>query len=632
MSQKRMLSILIIVAGFLMLAAIAFFFGSHLSREIGIKDNLKKVELDWQSLDYAIASYEVDRCGIYKPPDTTPRKKLYPDTFLTFETDPAFIATQPVGYNHEATPYWEPLTTPVAYLKTLPIDPFNPGHYYGYTCWTLHDRLFELYLLHSPGPDGKADLPLSSLREKLDPYFRKRAQGQEKCIVELTPEEKAMVKKMIIPYLYDPTNGLLSQGDLIKWHDQFGEFGTGTSKWADISATDNDIYNKVLYGFPTTKTWDNQPTDMKEFLSQRVKIKVSSPMIKVLQNAGITLPGKFTPDENIKRAQTFTLYNHLQKNYDAFFLAPGPLNNAQLKALQEWRKASPQWWGALTIDTQKRTHGDTYYVGSIIPVLPVYGKSMLLWAGEELAKGNISKAYLIYRTLSMDLDYIQSSLNTENISPHYTRIMNQLTNMSNDLFIEIARRDSLSKTPIILHPQPSPYAVYMVQSKMLLLNGINSKTDKWGINIEIINDCSSYFTEYIRISKPLGKEEIRVREIWQKEHPLWWNEMQQAPEYWLSLKIDQVPLDRQKALILYERKDSPGFSYDSVLAVAIWPYMASQLILIDDSIAKGDKKSAEIRMKALEVFISRLDDYQRKHGKLINETRQFIDRRRKSIH
>jgi hypothetical protein len=60
MRQKRMLSTLIIVAGFLILAAIAFFVGSHFSREIGIKDNLKKVVLDWQSLDYAIASYEID--------------------------------------------------------------------------------------------------------------------------------------------------------------------------------------------------------------------------------------------------------------------------------------------------------------------------------------------------------------------------------------------------------------------------------------------------------------------------------------------------------------------------------------------------------------------------------------------
>ena len=629
MRGNKLPSVLIITLGLFSVLVISAALETPNKKEMEIREKLKKVQTDWQALEDAIYSYEIDRCGIYKPPDTMPRRRLYPDTFLTFETEPEFINNQPVGAHHIAFIENDPLTTPIAYIDKIPMDPFNPGHYYGYTCWTIFDLVYELALFHSPGPDGKTDLSLITLREKLDPYFQKRSKQVVMNTMELTGEEKTMVKNIITPHLYDPTNGLVSQGDLILWLDLHGEFGSKGDTWADSPASDDDIYNKVLNGFPQKKTWDNQPTHMKEFMSQREKVKVPTSMLKVFHEAGITLQKELTSGERPLLKPVFPLYNHIKQNYKGFFKSPGSLSKAELESLQDWKKTSPQWWNALAIDTQGRTTGEIYPTGSLTPLLPVYGKSMLLWAGEELSYGNISAAYLIYRTLSNDLLFIQNSSNIEYPSPHYTRIMSQLTEMLNKLYIEIAHRDSIARRPVLAVNHPSPYAVYMIKTKMLLIHGVNSNIDKWKEDIDDDNNHASYLKKYIENPPSLNRKETLF--YWNKEHPYWWQEMKKAPEYWLSSKVDQVPLNRQKTLILNERKDSPGFSYDSVLAVAICPYMASQLLLIDEAIDQEDIQSAKVRLDALEIFIQKLDPYQRKQGKLISETRQIIDRKRQAI-
>jgi hypothetical protein len=135
---------------------------------------LDRVERDWNDLRMACMNYGLDRCGVYYPPDTAERRKEEPGFPLTFEFDGDFITRRPTGKKQEPVSFWFPLTTPIAFVREIPLDPFHPGHRYGYTCWNLHDSYPVLAFFYSPGPDRKTDLPLSELRERIERYFQGR--------------------------------------------------------------------------------------------------------------------------------------------------------------------------------------------------------------------------------------------------------------------------------------------------------------------------------------------------------------------------------------------------------------------------------------------------------------------------
>ena len=158
-SNKHLVSLLTLVV-------LVLITGCRMSDQEILK-RLDQVEKDFKLLEIGVASYGIDRCGYYYPPDTSLHRKRNPKLPLTFETDPAFIEMlrKEPGCPFGGT-YWDPLTTPVAYVKLIPGDPFRNNAPYGFASWTLHDNSCVVGILYSPGPDGKEDVTLITLPGK----------------------------------------------------------------------------------------------------------------------------------------------------------------------------------------------------------------------------------------------------------------------------------------------------------------------------------------------------------------------------------------------------------------------------------------------------------------------------------
>ena len=102
------------------------------------------------------------------------------------------------------------VTTPVAYLARIPIDPFrrDGDRSYGYMVyrrpgWDGYGIV--PFILVGCGPDGDRDIPLDeygrqTARDEKSPYDWRGYHG---------------FPKPLVTYLYDPTNGLRSHGDIL---------------------------------------------------------------------------------------------------------------------------------------------------------------------------------------------------------------------------------------------------------------------------------------------------------------------------------------------------------------------------------------------------------------------------------
>ena len=91
------------------------------------------------------------------------------------------------------------LTSPVSHIAALPGDPFREREYhYGY--WTNG----KIWILRSVGPDRQITADLSELGEALE---------------AMSPPEMGRPRdwpQRLLNMLYDPTNGITSDGDIIK--------------------------------------------------------------------------------------------------------------------------------------------------------------------------------------------------------------------------------------------------------------------------------------------------------------------------------------------------------------------------------------------------------------------------------
>jgi len=58
------------------------------------------------------------------------------------------------GDNHFDGNIYKPLTTPVAYLTSIPVDPFTEGLFYSYEDWNCSNKGGFFGLLAASGPDG----------------------------------------------------------------------------------------------------------------------------------------------------------------------------------------------------------------------------------------------------------------------------------------------------------------------------------------------------------------------------------------------------------------------------------------------------------------------------------------------
>jgi hypothetical protein len=231
-SSARALTVLEVTITIVALVIIAFSATAFYYRVYLVKQKTKTARADLKNANVALLTYFVDICN-----------DLYPD---------------PKNYlSHQ-------LTTPVGYLKALPLDPFSrSGETFRYVNQESGGNC-TCYVLASRGPDGDWDVERLPLRFKV--HEGRELQGQVRYVASYDRSEQfqnfkepvwvdqvkyyikddkrvdvpqyelmGLPKRGAVPdsflrtsmtlYLaqngiavYDPTNGLKSDGDIVIWN------------------------------------------------------------------------------------------------------------------------------------------------------------------------------------------------------------------------------------------------------------------------------------------------------------------------------------------------------------------------------------------------------------------------------
>jgi type II secretion system protein G len=200
-SGFTLIELLIVVAIVVLLAAIALpnFLEAHERAKVS------RVKSDLRTLSGALEAYAVDN-GAYPP--------------ATDEKGAPIAPYPPVGLGPEAfeTRLSAALTTPIAHLGALPIDPFHaqkpdeedprifegPGYHYG-----LDD-----YALANDGPEGKAKFQFFVWMLGGRPHgvrFFVSSHGPDR-----DHDDDEDLFDIHAATAYDPTNGTLSSGDIVR--------------------------------------------------------------------------------------------------------------------------------------------------------------------------------------------------------------------------------------------------------------------------------------------------------------------------------------------------------------------------------------------------------------------------------
>lgn len=400
----------IIPVGFLVLIPLFLFALSGLGFFVNKK--LKRVEEDWDMLLKAFNSYGLDRCGMYFPPDTVERRKEDRNFPLTFELSPEFIKSRPVNYDNKPVEHWIPLTTPVAYAAKIPKDPFRPDHFYGYSCWNWHDHLYPMAFFHSPGPDEEDDISPLKLRKEINTYLRSRGTYHN-----LFPEEYGIFKSMIIPYLYDPTNGAGSSGDLIWLLDYtcqvYGWRKQDVKQWMDAPLPELPLYtsgeNSGIQG-----DWDvgdtlPPPRSMVESSHRKKTITVPDTLYSVMRFTNYL---KSIPDigYRLDLEALSGVQNQFGRYFSVFFETPRPLSSEEMKRLKSWQESQSAWWRHMDLFMiNKSTSYNSLPAHEVYVFLPLFGKSQILLAACEAAEGDMDKALKRIEALEVCLNKIMES-------------------------------------------------------------------------------------------------------------------------------------------------------------------------------------------------------------------------------
>jgi type II secretory pathway pseudopilin PulG len=179
-----------------------------------MREQISRVQSDMRILAIALESYSVDDmsgpgCALAEGPPRTrrdghvvpmpnsvhfglPRGSGARRTITFLSPNPAYSGISP-----------HCLTTPVSYIRGFPPDPFadTEGATYGF-----YNSTFNGWILWSPGPDrdeNAADGP-GDIGPRVEHIYDMSHPGPNTSFADLAP------------HLYDPTNGLRSNGDLAR--------------------------------------------------------------------------------------------------------------------------------------------------------------------------------------------------------------------------------------------------------------------------------------------------------------------------------------------------------------------------------------------------------------------------------
>lgn len=192
-----LIELLIVVAIIGILAAIAV--PNFLNAQVRAK--VAKAQSEMKSLQLALESFFIDNNSY--PPMCSDRqyRSQYRDVFGDAEKSTIDIAHIAVGARRDRRIY---LTTPVAYISSIPFDPFNSdgtSTSYGYG-----SNGMSYYVLTSHGPDQQ-DGGVELFNE------------WEYTGARLGDKQRAGFRKSkysLNDHMYDPSNGTASLGDIIR--------------------------------------------------------------------------------------------------------------------------------------------------------------------------------------------------------------------------------------------------------------------------------------------------------------------------------------------------------------------------------------------------------------------------------
>ncbi len=196
-----LIELLIVVAIIGILAAIAVpnFLGAQ------VRAKVAKAQAEMRSIQNALESFYIDN-NTYPPMCGGERKlrRQYKDQFDEPELGTIDIAHIATGTRDTDVRIY--LTTPVAYITSLPYDPFHgDGQEYSYGYGSCDG---SYYVLTSWGPDQQDGI---GDPDKLNEWQYTGARMSDRFEVAVRDSQLIMAD-----FLYEPSNGTTSQGDLIK--------------------------------------------------------------------------------------------------------------------------------------------------------------------------------------------------------------------------------------------------------------------------------------------------------------------------------------------------------------------------------------------------------------------------------
>jgi|GEM_PF-3132067 len=422
---------------FLLIIMALLFFGFPGSG-LFLKNKLSQVKKDWDMMKKGMAAYGMDRCGMYYPPDTAERRRENPDFSVTFETSKEYITKRPVGTRKKIVEFWCPLTTPIAYIVEYPFDPFRPGAMYGYACWNFHDDKNPFAFLHSPGPDKDDDIAPALLKSRIDKYFKNQI-----GMCNWKHEDYGVMKSLVLPYLYDPTNGAQSSGDLIWMMD------VSYSEWGWKKEEGDQWKNAVLPELPPYAAENNKalpegwepgeqlppPRTVAEKMTRKRIIPLPDSLYRAMNDTGYLFyppGGKLSVNLEILSG----VQNMFARNYESFFREPGALTPEQIKTLEAWEQSEPKWWNSMK-ENQKPDSAShlSLQAQNVYIFLPFFGKSQLLLAARDLAQGEREKSQERIKNLKEIVQRIGHAHpgDEKKLAPYEQRVESELLRLSEAL-------------------------------------------------------------------------------------------------------------------------------------------------------------------------------------------------------